>query len=130
MKRSKRIAGFCLWVSAVLIGTVWAGSQDVSCRRNKLAERWLESQAPRWNRLLVPIAGFENPGRIEVCIAQSGSPRADYASNRIWLRHLDYEEDRRSVVHEYLHLAFKYSPKAFDETFIENTARQLLEGAL
>lgn len=90
----------------------------------------MENQAPRWNQLLAPMAGFENPGSIEVCIAQTGGPRADYASNRIWLRHLDYEEDRRSLVHEYLHLAFKYSPRALDETFIETTARQLLEGAL
>lgn len=100
------------------------------CQRSRLIEQWLGNQTPRWHRQLSPIAGFEAPGNIEVCMAESGNPRVDYSSNRIWLRHLDYEEDRRSLAHEYLHLAFKHSPRSLDEAFIETTARQVLQGGL
>lgn len=130
MKGLKRTCRLCLWAFSAFTAGIWAGPQEMPCQRNRLIEQWLANQAPRWNRRLAPVAGFEAPGSIEVCIAQSGSPRADYAANRIWLRHLDDEEDRRSLAHEYLHLAFKYSPRALDEAFIETTARQILEGGL
>ena len=107
-----------------------AGAAEPPCPRSRLFEQWLVSQVSGWTRRLAPLAGFEDPGSIEVCIAQSGNPRADYAANRIWLRRLDYREDRLSLAHEYLHLAFRHSPKALDEAFIETTARQLLQGEL
>lgn len=110
--------------------TVWAESPEIPCQRSWLIEQWLINQAPRWHRQLSSITGFEAPGNVEVCLAKSGNPRADYAYNRIWLRHLDYEEDRLSLAHEYLHLAFKHSPRALDETFIEITARQILQEGL
>ena len=130
MRRSNCTFMLCLCVCAVLMETVWAGGREITCQRSRFIEQWLVNQAPRWNRLLYPIAGFEAPGNVEVCLAKSGNPRADYTANRIWLRHLDYEEDRRSLAHEYLHLAFKHSPMALDEAFIETTARQVLQEGL
>lgn len=91
-------------------------------------EQWLSSQAPRWQRQLAPLPGYEAPGPVEVCLTRSGSPRVEYSTNRIWLRHLDHEEDRRSLTHEYLHLAFRHSPRALDEAFVESTARLILQG--
>jgi uncharacterized protein YfaQ (DUF2300 family) len=128
MKRLKHACSLCLWAFSTFTAGAWAGPQEMPCQRNQLMEQWLDKQTPRWNRQLAVIDGFEAPGGIEICLVQSGSPRADYAANRIWLRHLDYEEDRRSLAHEYLHLAFKHSPRALDEAFIEATARQILEG--
>ncbi len=128
MRRSVRIFKLCLWAFAGFMEIAWTG--EIPCRRNRLIEQWLGSQAPRWRGQLAPLAGFEDPGGVEVCMAKSGNPRADSSSNRIWLPRLDYEEDRRSLVHEYLHLAFKHSSRTLDEAFIESTARQLLQGGL
>lgn len=127
----KRIASwFTTAVCAIccVSGQTWAAEQDDPCQPNPLLERWLTKQIPHWQRLLMPMAGYEHPGTIEICMAKTGNPRAEYAANRIWLSHLDDQEDRLSLAHEFLHLAFKHSPKAHDEVFIETTARQLIQG--
>ncbi len=129
MTRSDCIFKLCPLVLARFMEAAWsAGPREIPCQRNRVIEKWLANQAPQWHKHLYPIAGFEDPGSIEVCMAKSGNPRADYRSNRIWLGHVDYEEDRRSLAHEYLHLAFKHSPKALDEVFIEAAARRVLQG--
>jgi uncharacterized protein YfaQ (DUF2300 family) len=122
MSQPDRIALLGL-LAAGFVAAAWS---ETPCRRNPVLEAWLADQAPRWREQLLPLAGFEDPGPVEVCAARSGGPRADYSSNRIWLRHLDYREDRRSLAHEYLHLAFRRSPRTRDEAFIETTARRVL----
>ncbi len=128
MKRVARWLTTAVWAICCVSGQSWAAPQDEPCQQNQLLERWLVNQIPHWQRFLMPISGYEQPGTIEICMAKTGNPRADYAANRIWLSHLDYQEDRLSLAHEFLHLAFKHSPRAHDEVFIETTARQLIQG--
>jgi uncharacterized protein YfaQ (DUF2300 family) len=127
-RTSRAVAlGLAAWIGCAPTGAS-AELRQPPCQRNPRAERWLADQAPRWHRQLYPVPGFEDPGGVQVCVARSGSPRADTAANRIWLRHVNEAEDRRSLAHEYLHLAFKRSPKTLDEAFIESAARRVLEG--
>lgn len=130
MARWLRIFNLCLGVLACFMQVGWSAPLETPCQRSRSSERWLEDQVPQWRRWLAPLSGYEEPRSVEVCLKHSGHPRADYAANRIWLRRVDAEEDRRSLVHEYLHLAFKHSPIALDEVFIETTARQVLQGGL
>jgi len=117
-----------VWILCWVGAQAWAAAAEGPCQQNQLLQRWLAARIPQWQHMLMPIAGYEQPGGIEICLSKTGNPRADYVGNRIWLSHLDDQEDRLSLAHEYLHLAFKHSPKAHDEVFIETTARQLIQG--
>lgn len=96
------------------------------CQRQPQLESWLQAQADRWQRMLVTQPGYERPERVVVCRIDRGNPYADYDRDRIYLRSRDADEDRLSLAHEYLHLAFKHHPVARNERFIESTARKLV----
>jgi uncharacterized protein YfaQ (DUF2300 family) len=95
------------------------------CQRQPQLEVWLQAQVDRWHRSLVTQAGYERPEIVIVCRINRGNPYVDYDRNRIFLRSTAADEDRISLAHEYLHLAFKHHPVARDERFIESTARKL-----
>ena len=130
MGRRLSIINLYLAASACFIESAWPAPHATPCLPSRISEQWLENQTQQWRRQLDQFTGYEEPGRIEVCLTKIGYPHADYVSNRIWLRRLDAEENRRSLVHEYLHLAFKHSPRALNEVFIETIARQVLQGEL
>jgi uncharacterized protein YfaQ (DUF2300 family) len=114
---------------ALLVTRPASAEEDGGCRRDAKREAWLERQAERWHRRLLAFEGYERPERFAICFARGGGPRVDYRRDRIFLRRVDENEDRISLAHEYLHLAFKNHPVSRDEGFIEGLARRLvLEG--
>lgn len=124
MRRLPLTAGACLalgWLAQAV-------AAESVCRPLPDAEAWLARQAPSWRLSQYP--GYVPPQGVRVCLARSGSPRAQLASNRIDLRSAGgpdaATQDRLSLVHEYLHLAFKQHPSGADEPFIESLARRLV----
>jgi uncharacterized protein YfaQ (DUF2300 family) len=102
------------------------GEQE--CRRLPEAEAWLTRTTPRWRRALDREPGFEPPAEaLTVCALGYGSPYSDRSRLRIYLRGLASREDRITLAHEYVHLAFRFHPRGTDETFVERLARSLTE---
>ena len=99
---------------------------DSPCERDETGQSWLALRAERWDRSLAGVEGYEKPDAVAVCLIHSGRPHVDYVRNRIFLRRVEKSEDTLTLVHEYLHLAFKHHPRARDELFIEGMARTLL----
>lgn len=96
------------------------------CQRQPQLEGWLQAQTDRWHQVLMTQPGYERPESVTICRIDRGNPYVDYDHDRIYLRSRDADEDRLSLAHEYLHLAFKQHPIARNERFIENTARKLV----
>lgn len=117
-------------ISMALISNAPSSAQtklhDLPCECEEAAQSWLSLQAESWDRSLAGVEGYERPEAVSVCLIQRGRPHVDYARNRIFLRRIEKDEDTLTLVHEYLHLAFKNHPRTRDELFIENTARTLL----
>lgn len=113
-------------------GLALAGQRDEraptasSCEPLPLAAQWLNEQAPRWRRSLQGQAGYSTPASVQVCRLQQGLPHALRGEGRVYARGLQSLEDRLSLTHEYLHLAFSGHPHGVDEAFIEQQARHLL----
>jgi uncharacterized protein YfaQ (DUF2300 family) len=99
---------------------------DLPCECEETVQSWLSLRAESWDRSLAGVEGYEKPEAVSVCLIHRGRPHVDYARNRIFLRRVEKGEDTLTLVHEYLHLAFKNHPRAKDELFIENMARTLL----
>lgn len=102
------------------------GASD--CQRLPAAETWLASRAPAWRRRLAATPGFEMPAApLTVCQIEFGHPRADTARGRLFVRGLRDAEDRISLAHEFLHVAFRFHPDGQNEAFVEALARQIAE---
>ena len=97
------------------------------CLRLPEVERWVRAQLPRWQRVLAGTAGFDPPEGILACRLQVGRPHADVGRRRIYVTGLRSQDDRVTVTHESLHVAFQWHPRGADEEFIERTARRLAE---
>ena len=87
--------------------------------------RWLQQRVGVWSRHIRDEAGFEPPGPVSVCRLVAGRPQVDLQRRRIFVRGLRQEEDRLSLAHEWLHLAFAWHPHGRDELYIEALARRL-----
>ncbi len=96
------------------------------CAPLPLVQAWLTRQMTQWQTQLVAQAGYRAPGPIRVCQLQQGAPHAALTSQSIYVQGIASMEERLSVVHEYLHLAFARHPRSQDEAFVEALARQLL----
>lgn len=99
------------------------------CEPLPQATDWLHAQQPRWRRALLGEAGYRTPAAVQVCRLQQGRPHALRASGRIYAAGwsgVQSLEERLTLAHEYLHLAFDGHPRGRDEGFIERRARQLL----
>lgn len=101
--------------------------EATDCARLAEAERWLARQAERWRPALAREPGFEPPATPRVCRLGPGNPYADPARRRIYAHGLSGREDRLTLAHEYLHLAFAEHPRGGDEGYIETLARRLLQ---
>jgi uncharacterized protein YfaQ (DUF2300 family) len=103
-----------------------SGSGGTSCEALPLAQQWLDRQRSIWQRQLQGEAGYGPSGPVQVCRLQNGLPHALRQTGRLYVRGLQSLDDRLTLAHEYLHLAFSGHPRGSDETFIEARARQLL----
>jgi uncharacterized protein YfaQ (DUF2300 family) len=104
-----------------------SGEQD--CSRIAEAESWLARTLPRWRRTLNGEPGFTPPAQpVSICALAYGDPYSDQSRLRIYLRQVRTREDRITLAHEYLHLAFRFHPRGADEAFVERMARALADG--
>ena len=103
------------------------GAGRAECERLDVVERWLAERSGAWRSRLVAERGFEAPRRpVAACRLTHGRPFADADRNRIHVRGIATTDDRITVVHEYLHLAFRFHPRGLDEDFVERLARELV----
>lgn len=102
------------------------GPQGQQCEPLPLAQAWLVRQLPRWRRQLQGQAGYTPVRQAQVCRLQLGLPRAHQASQRLYVRGAHSLDERLTIAHEYLHLAFAGHPRGSQEAFIEGQARALL----
>jgi hypothetical protein len=71
--------------------------------------------------------GFEPVPAVQVCELQMGSPHADQRRSLIRIREWRSREGRVTLLHEYLHLAFRHHPRGQDEAFVEAWAQRLAD---
>lgn len=100
---------------------------EAECKPLLDAERWLRVKARQWRRTLQLEPGFVEP-RPQVCQLAFGAPYSDMSRQRIYVRGLISLNNRITLTHEYLHLAFSAYPSGQDENYIEQWARRLIEG--
>ena len=102
-----------------------SGAED--CTRLDAAESWLIEAAAKWRRELRREPGFEPvTGPLRVCALAQGPPYSDQQRARIFVRGWRSLEDRMTLAHEYLHIAFRFHPNGADEAYIERLARRLV----
>ena len=106
-----------------------AGLQgEGDCQPLPLAAQWLTERLPRWQRRLRREVGYEPlDAPPQVCLLQAGTPHADLRRSRVWLREWQTRDGRVTLIHEYLHLAFRRHPRGQDENDIERLAQQLAD---
>lgn len=97
------------------------------CKPLPDAEHWLRVQVRRWRESLQAEPGFVDM-QPQVCQLAFGNPYSDVSRQRIYVRDLNGFNQRITVAHEYLHLAFSGYPSGQDENYIEQWARRLIEG--
>jgi uncharacterized protein YfaQ (DUF2300 family) len=100
---------------------------EADCNPLPDAERWLQTQAQRWRYALQAEPGFVAP-QPQICQLSFGNPYSDMSRQRIYVRGLNSFNNRITLAHEYLHLAFFAYPSGQDENYIEQWARRLIEG--
>jgi uncharacterized protein YfaQ (DUF2300 family) len=108
---------------------VWgSGSQASDCEPLPEAVAWLRAREQRWRARLRQHAGYEPPAaQMQVCRLALGTPHADTRRMQIRLREWGSREGRVTLVHEYLHLAFRHHPRGADEAFVERLAQMLVD---
>ncbi|MDD2830477.1 MAG: DUF2300 domain-containing protein [Sulfuricurvum sp.] len=98
----------------------------MECVPLKAAESWLAENSQKWQSTLNREGGYEPLESIPtICQLSDGNPYSDQKRLRIYVRGWQSLNDRLTLVHEYLHLVFRYHPNGVNETYIENLARKL-----
>ena len=109
---------------ATLAG-VAAGSD---CEALPQAEGWLKARELRWRPVLRAEPGFEPPGAaVRVCQLAIGVPYSDQRRLLVRIREWQSREGRVTLIHEYLHLAFRNHPSGQDERYVERLAQRLAD---
>jgi uncharacterized protein YfaQ (DUF2300 family) len=108
-------------------GVLAAESGEVECRRLPDVEHWLAAATSRWQRRLAREPGFEPLDRLTVCALDHGDPYSDRERMRMYVRGLGSADNRNTLAHEYVHLAFRFHPTGQDEASVERLARRLTE---
>lgn len=98
---------------------------ELDCIHLATAETWLKNNAHKWRSQLTQVIGFQAPESFRVCQIQNGLANSDQRRLRIYIQGWGKLEHRLSLIHEYLHLAFKNHPNGHNEVLIEKLARQL-----
>lgn len=110
-------------------GSSLGGWQDGSdCEPMPQAVRWLGERQRRWRELLSGEVGYEPPGEgVQVCQLAYGTPHSDQRRLLIRVRDWQSREGRVTLIHEYLHLAFRHHPRGQDEAYVERWAQRLAD---
>lgn len=105
--------------------------KNYKCEHNFLASNWIKRQSINWRKKLVQEVGYEEPKNLTVCLPTNligGTPYfANLQSEQIFVPSVRSSEDELSILHEYLHIAFRNHPNGHDEKYIEGLARKLQE---
>jgi uncharacterized protein YfaQ (DUF2300 family) len=110
--------------AATLAG--WSDESD--CQLIPRATAWLAEREPRWRKVLRSETGYEPPDPApQVCQLTHGVPHADLRRGRLYVREWASRDGRVTLIHEYLHLAFRRHPNGRDEAYIERLAQQLAD---
>lgn len=107
--------------------TVSSTGGEENCRRLPLAEEWLQRKLPKARELLSGEPGYEQTDAVLVCQLNYGNPYSDQRQQRIWIRRWRTLDDRVTLWHEYLHIAFRHHPSGWNENYLETMARRLAE---
>lgn len=101
--------------------------QRSACTRLFEAEKWLKNAIPKWNRTLSREDGYE-PLEVlpNICFLPNGHPYSDQKSLRIYTRGTNTLNDKMTLAHEYIHLAFRFHPNGSDEAYVEHLAQTLI----
>ncbi len=109
-------------------GTLAPAQAAGDCTPLPQARQWLAARQARWRGILRMQAGYEPPGEaLQVCQLAMGTPHSDQRRLLIRLREWQSREGRVTLIHEYLHLAFRAHPRGRDEAYIEHLAQQLAD---
>ncbi len=113
------------WPQASLQGM--GGAAD--CQRLPQSEQWLARLQQRWQGQLQRENGYETLAQLpQVCLLDYGNPYSDQRRLRMYVRATLGREERITLAHEYLHLAFRHHPRGLDENWLEARARRLVDG--
>jgi uncharacterized protein YfaQ (DUF2300 family) len=109
-------------------GTLGAASAASDCTALPEAQHWLAERQLRWRQRLRTQAGYEPlDDSLRVCQLAMGTPHSDQRRLVVRVREWQSREGRVTLIHEYLHLAFRNHPRGQDEIFIEQLAQQLAD---
>ncbi len=110
-------------------GASFAAAQaGADCEPLPQAAAWLAQRQQRWRAVLNPLPGYQVPApAVQVCRLQHGTPHSDQRLLVIRIREWLTREGRVTLIHEYLHLAFRHHPSGRDEGFIEQLAQRLAD---
>jgi uncharacterized protein YfaQ (DUF2300 family) len=99
-----------------------------ACTDLPQASHWLVQRQARWRPVLQKHVGFEPPGNaIRVCQLSGPTPHSDQRRLIIRVREWQTREGRVTLIHEYLHLAFRDHPNGRNEAFVEQLAQKLAD---
>jgi uncharacterized protein YfaQ (DUF2300 family) len=126
---SRQGLGFAAILQQAYPQATWAGvAGQADCEALPQAQAWLRNREQRWRERLRREAGFEpTSAQLQVCRLALGVPHADAKRLQIRVREWASREGRVTLVHEYLHLAFRHHAHGTDERFVENLAQQLVD---
>jgi uncharacterized protein YfaQ (DUF2300 family) len=126
---SRQGRGFVAIVQQAYPQAAWSGvAGQADCEALPQAQGWLREREQRWRERLRREAGFEPASaQLQVCRLSLGVPHADAGRMQIRIREWISREGRVTLVHEYLHLAFRHHTRGADERYIERLAQQLVD---
>lgn len=109
-------------------GVLSPAQAGADCMPLPLAQEWLAERQQRWRRVLRAQAGYQpTDDTLRICQLAIGLPHSDQRRMVIRVREWQTHEGRVTLIHEYLHLAFRDHPHGQDELFIERLAQQLAD---
>jgi uncharacterized protein YfaQ (DUF2300 family) len=109
-------------------GTLGPARAGTDCLPLPQAAEWLLQRQQRWRAVLRAQHGYQPVGNdMRVCQLLMGTPHSDQRRLLIRIREWQTREGRVTLIHEYLHLAFRHHPNGANETFIEQLAQRLAD---
>jgi uncharacterized protein YfaQ (DUF2300 family) len=129
VQQSQHGLGFAAILQQAYPQASWAGvGSAADCDALPQAQAWLLARERRWREPLRRQPGFEPvAAQLQVCRLGLGVAHADAQRLQIRIREWHSREGRVTLVHEYLHLAFRHHVRSGDERFVEHLAQQLVD---